>query len=622
MPKIILKNKSVLTNAKVRLVENADSAIDIGAQTGAVAAYDGIVDICLAPAPNEILCDGALNRTPIIEVTGSAALAIGSTGEWANYNTPEELITALEEAGLVVDIVPEEPFEGTTIYMANTVIDESIPFDGTKSYKMNVTLTKDGVDTAIPFNLAIGAPFFTRGTMETTAIAPLIWFSTQLVPLHSDIRNFITSSVFDGDESSLNNPKLDFIGNSEIEVRERNIVKLTFMPATDLGVNELDMYADVFGEDYPNGVTLISYGELTSSNLGEFSLSKDNKTLVYRTALESKDDVIRTFNPDMTYSESQIVSPASGNENLQTGEYSISDDGKIVVGVIQYNNTGMDYSPLYGFDYDNGAVTILDINWGEYTKPNRLGFASISSDNRLIVASGSGNGEIVFAIKDASIPYRYNVIEILTSTDLPDATSYLARLVNDSLLIVKDYYGGEAARFSAISFDLDYDAGTMIYEVTSSTDVPMESATIYNHRDVVIGTHLLTMLKGKLIHVDFTDINAITQDVLFTDPLVIEANGEVPGTTLDLVKVNGQDKLVYTRILNKAIVTIYDIDTTTITLSNAVVQNVTLDTYNFGPFSRDPAIFCSPVWGRTLSEVLYKVEPDNTLSRITVPFTP
>lgn len=617
MPKIILKNKSVLTNAKVRLVENADSAIDIGAQTGAVAAYDGIVDICLAPAPNEISCDGALNRTPIIEVTGSAALAIGSTGEWANYNTPEELITALEEAGLTVEIVPEDPYESTEIFLTNTKFDLALPLDGSKQYAMDVTVSRDGMDEIVPFAIPLTNPPYAHGSMDFNLMPFMMWLMMALRPTYTDILEYFNSAMFENNPEIMNAERVNFTGNLEEVVESTDMVKITFLPKVDLAENEVDFYDTIFGADYPHGVTVVSYGKKPSSNLGKSTLSKDNVSLAYTSSVPGGVSGVRRYNLDLTYTTIDLPTNYDGNTEVRFGKPAISDDGTLVANVMDRNPDGSDLEPLILHSIANDAATNITLDWNGFTKPTWLDRVKISTDKSLIIASG-GEGNFVFAMKHLTMPNRYDIVKV-TSVFEYDGVWYLD-YVNDSLLIGRGISNNNVV-YTPITLAANLNARTVELTPLTALEIPLPANAILTDNSIIVPNGMLNILAGKLIHIDFTDINALTYSTLFTDETIVSENGMVPATSITLAKVNELDKLIYIRTGTSVLTTVYDIDLTTLTLTNKVETTIP-NAVRIELFVDNPAFVYSVQTGIQQTEHPFILNADNTLTPIQIPYTP
>lgn len=615
--KVVLKNLND-TSKQFRLIPSTYATANLGSQTGAIALSDGIVNICLAPKPNEISCDGSLNRTPIIEVTGTGALAIGDTGEYVNYNTPEELVTVLEQAGLVVDIVPEEPFESTEIFLSNTRFAPDLPLDGTKTYVMNASITRNGIETELPINQVLANPPFSRPNMDFNLMIFMMWLAMSLRANHPDILTFFKSKMFENDPNVMLMEKVNLTGNLEADVDNVDVVKLTFLPSVDLPPDAVDFYDTIFGADYPHGVIVKTYGKVLGSNVYWSTLSNDNKTLAYTAAIIGEPDGVRIFNPDMTYTEYDTVSPYFGNSSISTDKPTISDDGKLIINAISLNN-GPHMDPLFGYTIDNGIVAPVTFNWGEHTVPNGLSQTKISTDNNLVIAS-NGHGELVIAMKNLTNPNEYDVVKSIIGFELPDVSH--VDLVNDSLLMGRTYYSGETIRFTPVEMVADYVARTVVLTPLTAIDIPKSDSAIIKNNSVVVPNGIVSVVDGKVIYFNTADHNAVTHTILFEDTTIVTENGTTPGVSLYLAKVGNEDKLIYVRESLESAITVYDIDLVTATVSNPIAATVINSGDYVGLFSRDPAILCVFKRGVIATEHLYKVNSDNTLSPITVPYTP
>lgn len=618
MPKIILKNKSATANARVRLIENADSSINIGGEVGAVAKYDGVVDICLAPKAIEISCEGSLNRTPIMEITGPGEFAIGDAGEYASYTTPEELVTALEQAGLVVEIVPPEPFESTEIFLSNTRFAPDLPLDGTKTYVMDASITRNGIETPLPISHVLTNPPFSRPDMDFNLMVFMMWLTMSLRVNHPDILTFFKSKMFENDPSIMTMEKVNLSGNLENDVDEVDVIKLTFLPSVDLPPDAVDFYDTIFGTDYPHGVIVKTYGKILGSNVYWSTLSQDNKTLAYTAAIIDQPDGVRIFNPDMTYTELDTVSPYFGNSSISTDEPTVSDDGKLIVNSISLNN-GTHQPPLFGYTIENDIITPITFNWGEHTVPNGFAQTKISPDNNLIIAS-NGQGEVVIAMKNLTNPNEYDVVKVAVGFALT-GVSYVD-YISETLLMGRSYFDGSAIRFTPIEMVTDYDARTVELTLLTPIDIDKTDSAIIINNSLVVPNGIISVVNGKVIYFNTSDHNAVTHNTLFEDTTIITENGTTPGVSLYLAKVGESDKLIYVRESMKSTITVYDIDLLTMTVSNPVAASAINDADYVGLFSRDPAIICAFKQGVIATEHLYKVNSDNTLSPITVPYTP
>lgn len=578
------------------------------------------IGVSLLPKPiPQISCDGALPVTGVIEIDGPISFAMGESDSLVEYATPEELISAITSAGLVVEILPPDPFESTEIFISNTRIDPTIPLDGSKSYVMDVSLVTNGTQVEnVPFNISLTNPPYSHEGMNYNIMPFMMWMSMSLLPVNTGIFSYFTSKLFDNDPSILALEKINFTGNLEEEVDNVDIIELSFMPTKDLPAGAVDYYDTIFGTDYPNGVIVKTYGKKRTSDVGKAALSSGGNYLGYVALAPDIDVRLSKVNTGLTRDKVALPENVSVLQSNGFDYVVMSEDETVMLGNLKYNPKAP-VPALFGYLINSESdIRPLEFDLNEHTQETVVHGISISSDNRVIVATTFSKGITVF-LRDKVNHAKYKaVLQDAFVSNVLDATI----LPNTTVLLTRGSYSGSQI-YKTMQLTIDYDIEAVTIETLGDVQYSYTGAYTAHSEFVVLPNGIIDQVTGKLIYVDATVLTAPVVREIYTDAGYLEINGSIPRYSLYTLKVGGSDKIVYTSTGDSGQrIVIGNIDLTAVTVSNMTTTVKSEVVYSF-PLSRELGILSTNFRvGAIMVEEPYRVKSDNTLEAITVPYTP
>lgn len=590
----------------------------------AVRNTDRSFNFCLAKPSVDpgISCEGALPFTSEISLDGKIGFA-WDTGEYVEYDTPEDLVAALKAKDLDVDIIvdPEPPEdEITEIFMDNNAI--AVPFDGSKTYVMDATIIRDGVETPTPIVLPISSPPFAEGVLDHDPIALLLWFS-QLAQAgeFAGIQKWFTSILMSMSSPAEANdlPSINFTGNKANEVLEEDVIQIRFAPKSNLAANEVDYYNLILKSRYPDGVTITSHGPLKTTLIDRGRLSDNDITFAYRWNTPQRGFGVRKFDPEtLAYKDLDLTMSQAMLDATNVGVMNVSKDGKLVVGLIDANDA-TDVIPVYGWAIDGESNTLLDfvINDG-IDIPVYAMRAAISPDNKRVIVSQTPNNDFYIFDQDVSNQTRYVCSKVIKSYDVIETGMMDIYYVGDQL--VARGYAVNGVKYFAVELTGSTGLGM---NILSSVTVNYTDGYVMSEDVAIHGDGLLDAIKGKLIYIDVSNPAAITSKEVYTYPDELPASGNLYGEITNFGYVGTAVKALYTVIApQETKTTVFDWDPVNLTATAPKTRVDAIRTSSINKFSNSKGIFCYIKGNANPEEFVLRLNAVNGLDENTLPLSP
>lgn len=578
-------------------------------------------------------CTGAETETPVMEIDGATSIAFGNDRWFTDIPTPELLVRTLRDYGFEVEVIdePVEPDDDITeIFLTNTKMPAEFKMDGTENYVMKASLIRDGVTTDVPFKFPLTSPPFSPPVMDRDPFVALFWLMNVApqTPGFEDLTEYFGSSIFTMADPSeaVNLAKFDLYGNKKDAVKTINKTQLKFSIEAANGTTDYDLYSRILNTDYPNTVTLTSWGPMARSLVDKGSLSANGKTFAYRHASNTRGFGARIFNTEtLAYNELDLIVDQQMLDAENVGRMFTSDDGTVIMGVVD-SNSNPEIRPMYGWtiniDSESNELITWTVNDG-LTLPLYLGAAAISPDNKTVIFTG-GSGSVVIAVRNENDPNNYIVTEIIENTELfPNSQGIMeVSFLNNTTFIARGY-GNQAITYYGCHYSVDTNPVGITISLMSRVDYTYTDGFIVNENCVTLPNKgIIDQVRGKVIYVDATDINNISTRELWSDGDEWTASGDIPYTNMYLVNVEGQDKFVYAKSPDRTLrITVLDFDSAAVTLTNPVKDPTVFTAGEVVLFSRTKAVVAVMELTTTLKERTMVVKANNTLVDVDLPLT-